>query len=209
MTLSDGSSIPKLEDVIRKCAEKGMKIGLRLGGPSNYTHSLIDGTSLYRDDVWNSFAEMLTKYNLKNIWLSGSTNYVTVARQVLPGCSAQLDVSKSATAETINAQIDVLAGMEGKKSLNIYLTNSSGERMLTEDIMKRCREHDIGVWAVCSEPVATANEIEWIKQLAPDYVITHSALPFGKNSTFTHKTRIDYDNTTKTFKLNGRVLNYQ
>lgn len=178
VTLSDGSKIPVLEDVIKYCALKKEPIGLRMGRlPSGYTNTLIGNTQLTRRQVWDMFVSLMNRYNIDLNIYSGAEAQCNVMHYLKPFAHLQNTSSKSGSESDLLTLIDnIIALGSPRRSINAYITNASDQIVLTENVMTYARQHNVRVFAVTSEPVATAAEIAVIKNLCPDYVITHSKL---------------------------------
>lgn len=180
-TLSDGSKIPIFTDVLNYCALNGMPIGIRLGQmPAAYNETLIGNTSLTRKYIWDSLVDVIKRHDIKFNIYSGATSQCTILNTLIPGIHVQTTASASSTESDIISLISETKAIGSQRmSVNVQITNSSNVVTLTENVMQTARNNNVRVFAVTTEPVATANEITIIKTLCPDYVITHSKLSFS------------------------------
>lgn len=179
-TLSDGSKIPIFTDVLKYCALHGMPVGIRLGRlPTAYDDTTIGNTSITRKAIWNSFIGVVKRYNIELNIFSGSDSQCDILHSFIPYAHVQNTSNKSNSESDLLNLIQRVKNVGSKRcSVNVYITNASNEIILTENVMDVARENNVKVFAVTSEPIASSNEINVIKNLCPDYIITHSKLNF-------------------------------
>ncbi len=175
VTYSDDSKIVLLTNAIKLYYQTGKPIGFRMGRlPNSYAHTLIGKTNLYRDDVWDNFIDFIKRWRLYNCVFSGSKKQCEILTELIPNISVQLSTEKGSTEAELFEACNEIKKISPRCSLNIYLQD------LTESVAKLCYDSGVRIFGVTSEPLATEDEIEKIKELCPDYVITHQSINLTK-----------------------------